>query len=719
MRYLLIFTALITSVTSVNAGMRVETSKESISWRSSAGSEENISKEIEELYLNLYNTRNLRVRSVINSEGLLVEALLRKNEVIRGKYFPQGIDAMVCDLNPKICQRPRIPVKRADLQKSQSHLGGYAISAPKWTFSQGAEIIIPDYRFEPYTTLKTEPVPLDWKPSDWVPPADVDCSAWGASCSDLVVKLNPGVLSKSGQASRSAVLPVSGLETSLPIIIDEQSKAGEIYNDLGDAPAAPNDTLYAEPEAQQVAPAWRRKQESSAPDADELIEVLRPKTRSIGRVTKFGVEEEPAYSTQLPLFQLIHHPFATGEDLDPQYGSPVEVAVLDSDYQDGHCDLPSEDAASAAARPDCGVLLSNNPNPLHDHANHVIGIIAAPMNGMGIVGLDPAARIKFEEIDLVLNSKERVDALVNTIVKLAISETRVVNMSWGYTPSIGSGVEIENAIDAMLNKALVVAAAGNDKAKLEAGCGMIPACLFDRDNVITVAGLDDNPDSPQIWTNETSGSNFGPEVSIAAVAQNVLSTVRDNKLGKMSGTSQAAPQVAAAAALIYSAAESIYEDEIRQTGGRLAPKLVKARLIYTADPFLKLSGKVLSGRLNIARAIDIVPTQLVVADGDGQKAYEGTLTKIPTDTVLCEANNSVQIAFDWKSIRRMIFDKVSNRYIVFKNIDPADRSSKLIKEFCWKLVSRTNKGKLELADRSEVEFELRSVLDYTSPMFNP
>jgi len=86
-------------------------------------------------------------------------------------------------------------------------------------------------------------------------------------------------------------------------------------------------------------------------------------------------------------------------------------------------------------------------------------------------------------------------------------------------------------------------------------------------------------------------SNFGSEyVQIAAPGRDVFSLASRNGYAVASGSSQAVPQVTAAAAMLF-AHNRFYP-----------PSSIKARLIYTADP-LEDSHQVWGGRLNVRRAV--------------------------------------------------------------------------------------------------------------------
>ena len=89
-------------------------------------------------------------------------------------------------------------------------------------------------------------------------------------------------------------------------------------------------------------------------------------------------------------------------------------------------------------------------------------------------------------------------------------------------------------------------------------------------------------------------SNFGKTtVDVAAPGVAVQSTVAQNQLAKLSGTSQAAPLVSLTAALIHSQ-------------GLLEPALIKQRILVSVDYVPGYKEKLTSeGKLNIAKAVSI------------------------------------------------------------------------------------------------------------------
>jgi subtilisin family serine protease len=87
------------------------------------------------------------------------------------------------------------------------------------------------------------------------------------------------------------------------------------------------------------------------------------------------------------------------------------------------------------------------------------------------------------------------------------------------------------------------------------------------------------------------GAKFGKKfVQLVAPGKDIYSSAAKNAYKKASGTSQAVPQVTAAAALLFS--QKITE-----------PGLIKARLMYTSDWDTSFADRVYGGLLNVQRAV--------------------------------------------------------------------------------------------------------------------
>jgi subtilisin family serine protease len=279
-----------------------------------------------------------------------------------------------------------------------------------------------------------------------------------------------------------------------------------------------------------------------------------------------------------------------------------KVAVLDTGIQVGHPDLKSNVWINDKE------IKNNNKDDDHNkyvddyqgfnvvagkgsgidddgHGTHVGGIIAGRGNNdSGIAGLCWSANlvpVKF------LDSRGRgstSDAIAGIDYALHIG-VKVINCSFG-TSSKSSALadEIEKAQD---KGTLLVVAAGNDGDNIDKQ-PVYPAA-YTRSNILTVAA-----------TTATgalaSFSNFGSDaVDLGAPGDSILSTYPTSTYKKLSGTSMAAPLVAAAAALL------------RGTDSSLSYKTIRSAIREHVRKTSALQGKTHSGgQLDVAQALAAV-----------------------------------------------------------------------------------------------------------------
>ena len=248
---------------------------------------------------------------------------------------------------------------------------------------------------------------------------------------------------------------------------------------------------------------------------------------------------------------------------DIQIGSQdVIIALLDSGVQTDHPDLQGQLWTNPDEIPGNGIDDDANgkiddlhgwhfyhtwylgdPVPLEDenitddfgHGTHVAGIAAAAgNNAIGIAGLAWGTRLMpvkvLDQYGSGLHSE-----IAAGIMYAADNGARAINLSLGGTDESQT---LREAIDYARTKGiLVTAAAGND-----GGPVLFPA---NYPPVLAVAATDANDLHP-------SYSNFGPQIDLAAPGSQIYSTWYRTNYFTRSGTSMAAPQVAAAAALLWS-----------------------------------------------------------------------------------------------------------------------------------------------------------------------
>lgn len=324
---------------------------------------------------------------------------------------------------------------------------------------------------------------------------------------------------------------------------------------------------------------------------------------------------------------------------------PVIVAMIDTGIDWNHLDLSwgdfwiNEDEIVGNGRDDDGngyvddkigwdfLADTNEPWDYDGHGTFTSGLIAAETNnGIGITGLNPHARIMV--LKAVSNfGRTRAAHIAEAIRYAADNDAKIINLSLG-----GESISTleTDALDYAAEKGvLIIVAAGNEGKSLDT------YGLVNHPAVICVAATDRTGERADY-------SNWGPQVSIAAPGEEILSlraqatdtlmTVADTyqrgasivgpdrRYYRATGTSFAAPLVTGAASLIWSRSPSLSADQVRQM------LLQSARDIGTPgnDQFTGY------GALDVTAALQADPAAIVVAaitdiratQSDGQPAAE-------------------------------------------------------------------------------------------------
>ncbi|HEY9039042.1 MAG TPA: S8 family serine peptidase [Roseovarius sp.] len=710
-----------------------------LEWRSASQTDAELALELSELYAVLYNSGNLAVRKASMTNSPFVEILLREEGVFMGSFFPEALDALLCDLNPGVCSRQRTAVSEKALTDVRSHIGGFSPSRGRWTTRAGSTVLIPDYSFESVTVLARIEVPADWRAADYVAPPGVECSAWKESCEDLVKRFNPPTI-KRPTGTIKVTVPQRRLSTTVALKADQKSNFSKVLSDLGMTQSGSvQETDFVSVSA--WSPAWDQMITAQSP-SDLALDAMRENLRPVGSVAKYTATDEPFFPRQADLFKLINHPFAASGDMPDEYKRPIGVVVIDSRLMSGHCDWPKvsttdgtelvppveENAGDVLAASSDGTTVEL-PDPEcaridelalsdSDHAASVGGLIASQDNGKGMIGLNPSAQLQFLEFDKNAVAETQIENLMNQVQRDIPEGIRVANMSFGILQIWGNFDEVEATLAAQGSRMLFVAAAGNEgQAMDDASCRILPACLNGLDNVITVVGLNADLADPRPWQTGTAATNTNPEFDVGAIAENVLSTVSKNRFAHRSGTSIAAPQVAAAASLVFSAGEFIYRDA--QGGAQLAPKIVKDRLIYTADFFGELSGDVRAGRLNIGRSMHLGDAQFELFDG---RRIVGQVKQAPAEFT-CRTPQEDQQFQKWWNVRRLVYNDARQRHIVFRHVGGGlgDRYGTLDRYPSCNVTTESAvvRVQTDVGDGFEmVEFRFDQIKDYVSPLFD-
>ena len=227
-----------------------------------------------------------------------------------------------------------------------------------------------------------------------------------------------------------------------------------------------------------------------------------------------------------------------------------------------------------------------------DHGTHVAGIIAAEDNGQGNTGVAAGkAQILsvggiYDGKDLLTNFERAVDYVVD--LKNKGANIRAVNASFGdeYRDA-ASQKRWKDAVQKLADAdILLVAATANGNGSNMNNVKDFPANL-DLPNVLTVASMDKRNDKLARYS-----SHGDKVVEMAAVGEDVLSTVPGGDWEEMSGTSMATPRVAATAALMFA------------ENPKLTAAQVRDMLVNTVEKDPDLVGKVSTGgKLDIEAAV--------------------------------------------------------------------------------------------------------------------
>lgn len=259
---------------------------------------------------------------------------------------------------------------------------------------------------------------------------------------------------------------------------------------------------------------------------------------------------------------------------------------------------------------DDGRSEDNDPrNVVNDHGTHVAGTIGATSNNrLGIAGVfNLSSHISILPVKCG-TERGRTNAIYNGLKGVLYAATmgaNVINCSFGdYAFRSDAEQEIINVAERL--GAVVVASAGNDGVYAASYPGAYQG-------VLTVGWLNENG-------RKSGSSNYYPSIGINAPGSNIFATMPENQYGIKSGTSMAAPQVSAAAALVKMRYPS------------MTPRQIVAHLKATADnndnemgEFARLMG---AGRVNILRAVQSssIPTisleDYTLGDENGNGIWE-------------------------------------------------------------------------------------------------
>jgi hypothetical protein len=197
----------------------------------------------------------------------------------------------------------------------------------------------------------------------------------------------------------------------------------------------------------------------------------------------------------------------------------------------------------------------------YDHGTHVAGIIAAGLNGVGVVGVAPGAKVMAVKASVSPSGGIPSSAALGAVQYAVDNGADIINMSFGTAVGTtrSAAAVLEMAVQYAVDRGvLVVAAAGNSGADISSSYVFPAAFSLFYPGVIAV-GSTTNTDE------RSSFSNYGTPVNLYAPGSYLMSTIGTGGYGYKSGTSMATPMVAGGAAVVLSHDPTLTPAALRTT----------------------------------------------------------------------------------------------------------------------------------------------------------
>lgn len=273
-------------------------------------------------------------------------------------------------------------------------------------------------------------------------------------------------------------------------------------------------------------------------------------------------------------------------------GEGVVVAVIDNGYKLDAADFPTNLWTDENGNhgwntyknsSDISPIYKNDGTAYENsgHGTHVAGVIGAIANNSNLIGaaynaelmLINAAHYESETVEPSFS----LDDLLEAIDYAIENEADIINMSLGLLG--GQSAQLENLINKAYEKGIAVIAAAGNQGTSTSVAQAIPAAY---ENVIGVMASDKtDPTQLAFFSNyDPSGKYY----DVVAPGYNLLScSIETGKVAYMRGTSQAAPLVAACAALYLSEYPNATVDELYEAIRKSPTTNIKSNSTVVTD----------------------------------------------------------------------------------------------------------------------------------------
>lgn len=221
-------------------------------------------------------------------------------------------------------------------------------------------------------------------------------------------------------------------------------------------------------------------------------------------------------------------------------GSSLLVGVLDTGVDATHPDLIGKVTASDGSEEDLADDIG--------HGTEVAGIIAANTNNkQGIAGISWGTKVLSLKVTDSLG-QARISTVAQALDKAYASGVKIVQISLSTNQFSQT---FRNVIKEAQDRGILIISTSGNTGIQEL---RYPAAFS---GVIGVGAVDQNK-------KKESYSTTGDHVTLVAPGTSIFTTSLDSSYDSVTGTSFAAPQVAGAAALVWSIAPDLRSDEVRE-----------------------------------------------------------------------------------------------------------------------------------------------------------
>lgn len=230
-------------------------------------------------------------------------------------------------------------------------------------------------------------------------------------------------------------------------------------------------------------------------------------------------------------------------------GSGVSAAIIDTGLDVTHVEFSGRIRDEFLARglnalTGKGGSDAANVRDDHGHGTMVAGVVAAALNGYGVVGMAPHSRLL--PVKVMDASGAGTAQAVGLGIRHAATRARVSNLSLSYyQPAEAASFEYAARMN---RKHVFVVAAGNDGAANPTWPARFAPEKWMNGQMVVVGSVDANEQISTFSNRAGATRNF----YLVAPGENIISTLPGNGYGVASGTSLAAPHVTGAALLVSS-----------------------------------------------------------------------------------------------------------------------------------------------------------------------